>query len=90
MSSGGFGETGGGMISHYGFMAILLYFPAGMALAGSLDLVTMTIPNRLSLALALGFVVFAMVAGAPIQLVLTNLSCGAAVLVTMFAMFSLG
>jgi prepilin peptidase CpaA len=90
MSSRDFGDTGGGMISHYGFMAILLYFPAGMALAASLDLITMTIPNRLCLALALGFLVFAAITRAPMEFVLTNLSCGAVVLVAMFAMFSLG
>jgi prepilin peptidase CpaA len=39
--------------------ALLLVFPAAMAFAGSMDLLTMTIPNRVSLALIAAFVLIA-------------------------------
>src|SRR5690554_3272710 len=44
-------------------IAILTVFPAAVAFAGAMDLFTMTIPNRISLALVLGFLVLAPVAG---------------------------
>lgn len=78
------------MGSHLVLPALVLFFPALMALAGSLDLVTMTIPNRLCLALAAGFFLFALATGAPMNMVLINLTCGAAVLAVTFAMFSFG
>jgi len=78
------------MASHFFMIAVLWAFPVGMALAGSIDLITMTIPNRLCLAIAVGFFVLAALARAPADLVLFNLSCGAAALVTTFALFSLG
>jgi prepilin peptidase CpaA len=78
------------MTPHLLMSAAFLIFPAGMALAASMDLLTMTIPNRICLGLALGFFLFALIASAPLHLVLWNLSCGAAVLVVMFTMFSLG
>lgn len=37
--------------------ALFLIFPAAMALAGSMDLFTMTIPNRITLGLIAGFVI---------------------------------
>ncbi len=36
--------------------ALFLFFPAAMALAGSMDLFTMTIPNRITVGLVIGFV----------------------------------
>ena len=57
--------------------AIPLFFPAGMAFAASMDLLTMTIPNRLCLALAFGYVVIATFFGVAPRDVATNLSCGA-------------
>ena len=44
-------------------LAILLLFPAMMALAGAMDLFTMTIPNRIPLLLVAGFVCIAPFAG---------------------------
>jgi prepilin peptidase CpaA len=44
-------------------LAILTVFPAAVAFAGAMDLFTMTIPNRISLALVAGFVVLAPFAG---------------------------
>lgn len=44
-------------------LAILTVFPAAVAFAGAMDLFTMTIPNRISLAMVAGFVVLAPLAG---------------------------
>jgi prepilin peptidase CpaA len=44
-------------------LAILTVFPAAVAFAGAMDLFTMTIPNRISLALVAGFIVLAPSAG---------------------------
>jgi prepilin peptidase CpaA len=78
------------MASALSLPALLIVFPAGMALAASMDLFTMTIPNRLSLAVAVAYVVLALALGAPLQVVLFNLSCGMAVLAIAFCLFSLG
>lgn len=43
--------------------ALFLIFPAAMALAGSMDLFTMTIPNRITVGLVIGFVIAAPFAG---------------------------
>ena len=70
--------------------AAVFFFPAAMALAASMDVVTMTIPNRVCAALAIGYFVLALAFGLPAQTILVNVSCGAAVLALMFAMFSMG
>jgi prepilin peptidase CpaA len=70
--------------------AIIIFFPAAMALAASMDLVTMTIPNRVCGALAIGYFVLAVAVGVPAGAILIHLSCGMAVLAAMFAMFALG
>ncbi len=70
--------------------ATIIFFPAAMALAASMDLVTMTIPNRVCAAVAVGYFVLAAAVGVPIGVIAINLSCAAAVLVVMFALFSLG
>jgi len=61
-----------------------------MALAATTDLLTMTIPNRLCAALAVGYFILAAFLGVPMLGVLFNVSCGAVVLVLTFALFSLG
>ncbi len=58
------------MWNHYLMSAAFLIFPAGMSMAASMDLLTMTIPNRICLGLALGFLLFAGIANAPMHLVL--------------------
>ena len=68
---------------------LLMFFPAMMALAASMDLLTMTIPNRLSAALVVAYVALAMAIRAPMHDVLLNLSCGAVVLSVMFVFYSL-
>lgn len=69
-------------------LATLVFFPALMAFAASSDLLTMTISNRVSLALVAGFFVFATLAQVPAAQVAANLSCGLAVLVLTFTLFS--
>jgi prepilin peptidase CpaA len=68
----------------------LLLFPALMAFAASSDLLTMTISNRLSLALTAAFFVMALVTGMSLHAVGLHLSAGALVLVVSFAFFSQG
>jgi prepilin peptidase CpaA len=68
----------------------LAFFPTLMALSASMDLLTFTIPNRICVALALGYVVFAALLGVPAVNILLNVSCGLAILVITFAMFNFG
>ena len=68
----------------------LLLFPALMAFAASSDLLTMTISNRLSLALAGGFCLLAIVTGMPLPEVGLHLAAGALVLVVAIGFFSQG
>ena len=70
--------------------AAIVFFPGVLALAASMDLVTMTIPNRICASLAIGYFVVALAAGVPPGAVLVNVSCAAAVLAAMFALFALG
>lgn len=69
---------------------LLLVFPALMVFAGSMDLLTMTISNRISLALLGGFVVMAPLAGFSFDATLMHLAAGALVLLATIAMFSAG
>jgi prepilin peptidase CpaA len=71
-------------------LARLLLFPALMAFAAASDLFTMTISNRVSLALAASFIVLAMASGMGVSEILSHLGAGAAVLVASFACFSFG
>jgi prepilin peptidase CpaA len=68
----------------------LVLFPALMAFAASSDLITMTISNRVSLALAGGFLVLALVTGMGLADIGWHLAAGAVVLVTAFVFFSRG
>ena len=68
----------------------LLMFPALMAFAASSDLFTMTISNRLSLALAGGFALLAVVTGMSLSAVGLHLAAGALVLVVTFGFFARG
>jgi prepilin peptidase CpaA len=71
-------------------IARLLLFPALMAFAAASDLFTMTISNRVSLALAGGFVVLALLSGMGLHDVLSHIGAGAAVLTVAFACFAMG
>ena len=68
----------------------LFLFPALMAFAASSDLFTMTISNRVSVALIAGFAVMAYAAGMNSHDVLMHVGAGAAVLVVTFTFFSRG
>jgi prepilin peptidase CpaA len=68
----------------------LLLFPALMAFAASSDLFTMTISNRLSLALAGGFALLAAASGLAWPVVGMHLAAAALVLVVSFVMFTRG
>ena len=71
-------------------VARLLLFPALMAFAAASDLFTMTISNRVSLALAAGFLALALLSGMQFSDILTHLGAGAAVLAVAFVCFALG
>jgi len=68
----------------------LLLFPALMAFAASSDLLTMTISNRLSLALAGGFFLLTLMTGMSLPAIGMHLAAAAVVLVVTFACFSQG
>jgi prepilin peptidase CpaA len=70
--------------------AALLVFPALMAFAASSDLLTMTISNRVSLALVVCFFALAAAVAMPLQDVLFSAGCGLFVLAITFALFCLG
>ena len=71
-------------------IARLLLFPALMAFAAASDLLTMTISNRVSLALAAGFLVLALLSGMGFHDILSHLGAGASVLTVAFACFAMG
>ena len=72
-------------------IVVLVLFPLLMAYSAASDLLTMTISNRVSIALVLGFAAVALASGMPAATLLTmHLACGAAVLVLTFALFAFG
>jgi prepilin peptidase CpaA len=70
--------------------ARLLLFPALMAFAAASDLFTMTISNRVSLALAGGFLVLALLSGMGPYDILLHIGAGATVLTVAFVCFAMG
>jgi prepilin peptidase CpaA len=70
--------------------ALLLIFPAAMAFAGALDLLTMTIPNRISVVLAAAFAFAAYRAGLPPDVVAAHVGAAALVLVIGIVFFAFG
>lgn len=68
----------------------LLLFPALMAFAASSDLFTMTISNRLSLALAGGFVLLTFASGMSLAAVGMHVGAAALVLAVAFVFFTRG
>jgi prepilin peptidase CpaA len=71
-------------------IARLLLFPALMAFAAASDLFTMTISNRVSLALVAGFLILAPFSGMGLHDMLSHVGAGAAVLAVAFACFAMG
>jgi prepilin peptidase CpaA len=70
--------------------ARLLLFPSLMAFAAASDLFTMTISNRVSLALATAFLALALASGMSAPDVLWHLCAGATVLAVAFVCFAMG
>jgi prepilin peptidase CpaA len=68
----------------------LLLFPALMAFAASSDLFTMTISNKVSLALTAGFFALALLLGMSGGEILSHIGAGATVLAVTFCFFAFG
>jgi prepilin peptidase CpaA len=68
----------------------LTLFPVVLAFAAFSDLFTMTIANRVSLILAAGFFLLAILTGMGVHDMLSHAGAGAAVLVVAFACFTQG
>jgi prepilin peptidase CpaA len=68
----------------------LMLFPGLMAFAASSDLLTMTISNRVSLALIAGFFVMAAVIGMSPAAIMMHIGAAALVLVVAFGFFAQG
>ena len=71
-------------------MVLSLVFPALMAYAAASDLLTMTIPNKLTLLIVATFAIFAVVTGLAGTAILLHVCAGALVLAVCFVMFALG
>jgi len=71
-------------------IARLLLFPALMAFAAASDLFTMTISNRVSLALAAGFLILAPATGMSAGEIVGHAGAGALVLALAFGCFAMG
>ncbi len=71
-------------------LARLLLFPALRAFAAASDLFTMTIPNRVSLALIACFLLLALFTGMGASEILLHVAAGAIVLVVAFGCFAMG
>ncbi|MGL4323839.1 MAG: A24 family peptidase [Beijerinckiaceae bacterium] len=70
--------------------SLLVFFPFLLAFAGASDLFTMTISNRVSLALMAGFFVFAFWVGLSWQAIGMHLLASILMLLITFAMFTFG
>jgi prepilin peptidase CpaA len=68
--------------------AILVIFPLCMAMAAFSDLLTMTIPNRVSVVLIASFLAIAPFAGLSPQDILMHLGAGVIVFAVCFALFA--
>jgi prepilin peptidase CpaA len=71
-------------------IARLLLFPALMAFAAASDLFTMTISNRISLAVVAGFLAVALASGMGWNDILLHFGAGAVVLMVAFGCFAMG
>lgn len=69
---------------------LFIVFPAVMAFAGATDLLTMTIPNRVSLALVAAFFLVAPIAGLTWQDLSLHVAAGGIMLAIGVAMFAMG
>ena len=71
-------------------IARLFVFPALLAFAAASDLLTMTISNRISLALVAGYYVLALAGGASGAEIMAHSAAGVAVLAIAFSLFAMG
>lgn len=71
------------------FIALLI-FPIFMAYAACSDLLTMRLPNRLTISLALAFLIMAAVTRMPMELFFVHSACGLVMLLIGFGLFSRG
>jgi prepilin peptidase CpaA len=69
---------------------LLLFFPGLMAYSAASDLITMTIPNKISLLLIGGFFGFAIISGMDWQTLCLHVLAGMIVITICFGMFALG
>ena len=69
--------------------AILVIFPLCLAVSACSDMLTMTIPNRVSLLLMVSFPVVAVFAGLPWNDIFLHFAAGLTVFVVVFALFAL-
>lgn len=67
-----------------------LAFPVLMAYAAASDLLTMRLPNWLTLAVLASFAILAVAFGMPLDQIGVNYACGLAALAVGFALFSFG
>ena len=67
---------------------ILYIFPLAMAFAGAMDLLTFTIPNRISLVLLVGFCAAALLVRFPLPMLLSHTAAGLAMLLVGFGLFT--
>ncbi len=70
--------------------SLVFVFPFAMAFAAATDVLTMTIPNRLTIGLCVAFFVLAPVAGLGWQDVLSHMGAGSAMLLAGMLLFALG
>ena len=70
--------------------AVILIFPAAMAFAGAMDLLTMTIPNRISIVLVAAFAVAAVMMGIGWWALASHIGAGVLMLTIGIGMFALG
>jgi len=68
----------------------ILIFPFAMIFAATMDMLTMTIPNRIAVALVASFFVVALFAGLPASTVAMHVAAGALMLVVGIGMFAAG
>lgn len=69
---------------------VLIFFPAVMAIAASSDLLTMTISNKIPLALFAGFVALALVLRLDIATIASHIGAAMLILAVCFGMFARG
>jgi len=68
--------------------AILIIFPLCMGIAAFSDLLTMTIPNRVSIILVASFIIIAPLAGMPVMQIGMHFAAALTIFAAVFALFA--